>query len=64
MTVREVRVIDREEGTLVASHSKSARDKTLDEIDEPWADVSQYQDISDSVYQVDMSETSYEAADE
>ncbi|WP_255681386.1 methyl-accepting chemotaxis protein [Natrinema sp. SYSU A 869] len=62
-TVRAIHVIDREEGTLVASDSKSASGKTLEEIDEPWADVSQYQDISDTVYQVDTSETSFEAAD-
>ncbi|WP_249038885.1 methyl-accepting chemotaxis protein [Haloterrigena salifodinae] len=62
-SVREVHVIDREQGTLVASHSKGSSGKTLDEIDEPWANASQYRDISDSVYQVDMSEPSYEAVD-
>ncbi|WP_226482811.1 methyl-accepting chemotaxis protein [Natrinema amylolyticum] len=62
-TVREVHVIDRTNGTLIASHSKGSSGETLEDIDEPWADASQYQDISDSVYQVDMSERSYEAAD-
>ncbi|WP_247004254.1 methyl-accepting chemotaxis protein [Halosolutus gelatinilyticus] len=63
LTVRAVHVVDREEGTLVATNSKSAGSRTLAEIDEPWTDVSQYRDLSESVYQVDMSARSFEAAD-